>query len=114
MTDAKEHQRDLYLRRTYNIDLSEYKAILAAQGHKCPVCEKPLSGLSNPVDHDHVTGVVRGVTCTYCNHRVIGRHRDWAVLHRAAMYLKDNPARRVTGSRTVPKKKPKKRTSRGN
>ena len=100
-----EHTRDLYLQRTYNITIEEYKQILAAQGHKCPVCLKLLEGISNPVDHDHKTGAVRGVTCTYCNHRVIGRHRDWEILYRAAMYLKDNPARRVIGARVVPKKK---------
>lgn len=106
-----ERARDLSLRRTYGITLEEYKQILAVQGHKCPVCLKPLSGISNPVDHDHVSLLVRGVTCLYCNHRVIGRHRNWELLSRAALYLKDNPARRVIGSRTVPKKKPKRRNN---
>lgn len=110
MADA-EHTRDLALRRTYNITLEEYKAILAAQGHRCPVCQKPLSGISNPVDHDHSTGVVRGITCMYCNHRVIGRHRDWELIYRAAMYLKDNPAKRVVGHRQVPPKRRPRRNS---
>lgn len=109
--DKAQHTRDLYLRRTYNITLAEYKSILAVQGHKCPICLKELSGISHPVDHDHKSGVVRGILCTYCNHRVVGRHRLWEILHRAAMYLKDNPARRVVGSRQVPPKKPRRRNS---
>ena len=111
VTDKAEHARDLYLRRVYNITLAEYRQILEIQGGKCPVCEKELSGISHPVDHDHKTGVVRGILCTYCNQRVIGRHRLWEVFHRAAKYLKDNPARRVVGSRQVPPKKRKRRSS---
>ena len=55
--DRAEHARDLTLRRVYGITLAEYKEILAAQGHRCPVCLKALSGISSPVDHDHKTGV---------------------------------------------------------
>jgi hypothetical protein len=109
--DKAEHARDLALRRTYGISLEEYKEILAAQGHRCPVCLKPLSGVSNPVDHDHKTGVVRGVLCTYCNRRRVGQHTDWELVDRMAKYLKDHPARRVVGSRRVPPKKPKRRGS---
>lgn len=55
--EKTERTRDLALRRTFGITLEEYKSILAAQGHTCPVCLKPLSGISNPVDHSHKTGV---------------------------------------------------------
>lgn len=109
--DKAEHNRDLYLRRTYNITLKEYKGILSAQSHKCPVCLKELSGISHPVDHDHKTGVVRGILCTYCNHRVVGRHRVWEILWRASMYLQNNPARHVVGHRQVPPRKSKLRNS---
>lgn len=111
MPSSPEHTRDLALRRVYGIALEEYKAILAAQGHRCPVCLKPLSGLSNPVDHDHKTGVVRGILCTYCNRRRLGQLREWEIVQRMADYLKVNPARRVIGQRQVPPKKPKRRNS---
>jgi hypothetical protein len=106
-----EHTRDLYLRRTYNISLAEYRSIVAAQDGVCPICQKPLEGISNPVDHDHKTGVVRGVLHTYCNHRVLGRMREWEVAQRMAWYLKDHPATRAVGHRQVPPKKPKRRGS---
>lgn len=109
--DKAEHARDLALRRVFGITLEEYKQILAAQGHKCPVCEKELSGISNPVDHDHKTGVVRGILCTYCNRRRVAQHTDWEIVYRMYRYLKDHPARRVVGSRRVPPKKPKRRSS---
>lgn len=110
--DSREHARDLSLRRTYGITLSEYKAVLASQGHACPVCLKPLTGISNPVDHSHKTGITRGILCHYCNRRRIAQHEDWQIVQRMADYLKMPPARRVIGLRIVPKKKPKKKTTR--
>lgn len=112
-TANPERARDLALRRTYGITLEEYKAILAAQGHKCPVCEKPLTGISNPVDHSHRTGVVRGILCTYCNRRRVAQHEDWEIVYRMYKYLHTYPARRVIGSRQVPPKKKKRRNSVG-
>lgn len=112
MTATAEHTRDLALRRVFGITLEDYKQILAAQGHRCPVCLKQLYGISNPVDHDHKTGVIRGILCPFCNRRRVAQHNDWELVQRMADYLKTNPARRVIGWRTVPKKKPKKRKPR--
>lgn len=109
MPPTPEHARDLYLRRTYNITLDDYRHIVAAQHGRCPICSKPLEGISNPVDHDHVTRLVRGVLHTYCNHRVLGRLRDWATAQNMADYLRTTPAGKAIGHRQVPPKKPKKR-----
>jgi DNA-directed RNA polymerase subunit RPC12/RpoP len=104
-----EAARDRYLRRTYNLTLDEYKRILASQGGRCFICEKVLEGVSHPVDHDHVSGLVRGVLCSYCNHRVVGKLRDYRVAEKIAAYLRNPPANRVIGERLVPKKAPKRR-----
>lgn len=104
-----EKQRDSSLRRTYGLTLDEYRRILAVQGFRCFVCEKPLEGISNPLDHDHVSGLIRGILCTYCNHRVVGRARDWRIMQRVTDYLKHPPALDVIGPRMVPKKPPRKR-----
>jgi hypothetical protein len=101
--------RDRYLRRTYDISADEFDLIVEAQGGKCPVCERDLSGLRGDVDHDHVSGIIRGILCRFDNHRVVGRHRDWRVLARATEYLRDPPAVIVLGERRAPKKKPRKR-----
>jgi hypothetical protein len=105
----QEKRRDSSLRRTYSISLGEYLDILASQGFRCCVCLKELTGISNSVDHDHKTGVVRGVLCSYCNRYVLGRLRDWEVAQRMADYLRTPPAVRVLGERKVPKKTPRKR-----
>ncbi len=56
------------LQRNYRITLEEYQALLLAQGGVCAVCEKPQkSGRKLAVDHDHETGLVRGLLCQSCN-----------------------------------------------
>lgn len=45
-------------------------AVMALQGGKCPVCEKPLPAWPSRqthIDHCHDTGRVRGLLCHSCN-----------------------------------------------
>lgn len=64
--------------RRYGMTLEQYDAMHAAQGGRCAVCggrESVISRNGRPfllaVDHDHATGVVRGLLCSGCN-RVVG------------------------------------------
>lgn len=53
----------------YGITPAEYDAMAAAQGHRCACCgsKEPGGSGSFHVDHDHVTGDVRGLLCSKCN-----------------------------------------------
>lgn len=53
----------------------ERAAMLAAQGGRCAICRKPpkIGGRRLHVDHDHVTGRIRGLLCHYCNRFTIGK-----------------------------------------
>lgn len=74
--------------------------ILASQGGGCAVCTAPLVLLGTKgapdlahVDHDHGSGVVRGVLCRSCN-LAIGHMKDSPDrLRRAAAYLAERGAR---------------------
>lgn len=61
--------QDKRLRAEYGISLEEYEALLADQDGKCAICktEQCETKKSFAVDHDHVTGVVRGLLCKNCN-----------------------------------------------
>ncbi len=37
------------------------------QNFQCPLCLTPLTVSSGCLDHDHFTGIVRGVLCRNCN-----------------------------------------------
>lgn len=87
-----------HVQRTYGITEEEYRAMYRAQHGKCYICRKATgAGRMLAVDHNHVTGEVRGLLCSggdkTCN-RVIG----WLTveaLERAAQYLRQPPARAV-------------------
>lgn len=102
------HQRDLYLRRVYGINLLGAEQILDEQDWKCPVTGDELTD-GWVVDHSHRHKRVRGILSRYANHRIVGRHEDWVLLQHAAEYLRDPPAYRLFPEQQVPKKKRKSR-----
>lgn len=65
----REGRRDYHLRRKYGLTLSEWKAKFEAQGGRCECCgsDKPGRGKHWHTDHDHETGVLRGILCGPCN-----------------------------------------------
>lgn len=89
LTD-KERRRHNHLLRTYGITLDQYNSLLKEQGGGCAICGKTpeAEGKSLAVDHNHETREIRGVLCSYCNHRRVGRHKDWTILQKMADYLK--------------------------
>lgn len=64
--------RHYHLKRRYGIGAAEVDALIVAQGGVCPICGRPDP---EQVDHDHVTGLVRGVLCFNCNGG-LGQFRD--------------------------------------
>lgn len=97
--------RDKYLQRTYGITLQQYNTLLKNQNNSCAICKKNKSAekKSFAVDHDHVTLAIRGLLCSFCNRRLIGRHRNPELFEEASKYLRQH-----TGL-YVPKKKRKRR-----
>jgi len=99
MSTLAEYLR--HVERTYGLKPVEYRALYAAQGGRCYVCRK-ASGKSRRlgVDHDHLTGEVRGLVCTgslsamTCN-RLIAIYSREALLRAAAMLSDPPPARLV-------------------
>lgn len=106
MTDEEraERQRDLYLQRTYGITSAEYDELLEAQDGHCAVCpKKPTKKRRLAVDHDHRTGVVRGLLCTNCNYKLLGRRDNNPRLFlNAYWYLTSPPAVALLGERRAP------------
>lgn len=85
--------RNSILKHKYGFGLKEFNHILAYQGFRCAVCrtDNPPKCKSNPngwaVDHDHKTGLVRGILCNPCN-TLLGQAKDnQTVLLGAVHYL---------------------------
>lgn len=79
--------RDAYYVRTYGASTEKLERLVAAQGHRCPICQRAIVlGTKTHVDHDHVTGQLRGVLCSRCN-PILSTHMNYQLLQRAATYL---------------------------
>ncbi len=62
--------RDRGLQKAYGITSEEYERMLESQGGCCAICKCPPPDHRKKflaVDHDHVTGKVRGLLCDNCN-----------------------------------------------
>lgn len=82
---------DRNLRRRYGIGEEEYTEILNSQDGRCAICGSSVSGQDRQkhlsLDHNHITGKIRGVLCTECNHG-LGKFGDSPeLLREAAAYL---------------------------
>lgn len=102
--------RSGHLKRRFGITIEQYNELLEKQAGGCALCAKSpdKEGQSLAVDHDHHTGEIRGLLCRYCNHRVIGRHRDADLLRRMAEYVE-----RHTGWFVPPKQKKRRKPVKG-
>ena len=61
---------------TENLAEEERHKLSIRQDGKCGICGKPESAFKCrlAVDHNHKTGLVRGLLCYRCNKFVVGRH----------------------------------------
>lgn len=70
--------RERQLKYRYNITPSDYSHLFNLQNGKCAICKKnseSWNGKHLTVDHDHKTGAVRGLLCSYCN-SALGKFED--------------------------------------
>jgi hypothetical protein len=80
--------RRSHLKRKYGITLEEYEERLTAQGGVCAICRRPpRPDISLHVDHNHVTGELRGLLCFSCNITVGHVREDADHLASIARYL---------------------------
>jgi recombination endonuclease VII len=80
--------RSAHCRRLYKMTGEQFRSLLAAQRFRCAICRTKCDAWH--VDHDHETGLVRGLLCRDCN-VALGHFRDSPeALRRAAGYLESS------------------------
>jgi hypothetical protein len=88
------HERRV--QKVYGLPAGAYQALYEFQGGRCAICGRGR-GISKKlaVDHDHVTGLVRGLVDANCN-RMLGDLRDdLEAARRLVAYLENSPAARL-------------------
>lgn len=91
---ARKKYPDLYknqdLKKNYGITLDTYNDLLKSQNYKCAICKTEQSDLLKKlaVDHNHKSGIIRGLLCDSCNRGIGLLGDDIQILNRAINYLK--------------------------
>lgn len=78
------------IRQKYGLTIEQYESMYRSQNGACAICLKQhLTGKRNRlfVDHDHATGIVRGLLCGNCNSAIGHLKDDRAAIFRAITYL---------------------------
>lgn len=64
-----EQRKAIDLRCFYGIDIPQYNRLFEQQSGRCGICKAHQSELKKAlaVDHNHKTGLIRGLLCHKCN-----------------------------------------------
>jgi hypothetical protein len=93
---SKRVERAGYLKRMYGITIEQYDELLAGQGGRCAICRRePRPDSSLHLDHDHETGLLRGILCFRCNNSLGDLDDDASLLRAALRYLESYQAAEV-------------------
>lgn len=97
--------RNAHLKKNFGITLEQFGEMLRAQGGVCALCstDNPKGRGAFHVDHDHVTGSIRGLLCHACNTGLGSLGDDPMRVTRAVKYLRgEGLDYRPTGAPFVP------------
>lgn len=98
-----DKELNAHLIRKFGITLADFQALVDKQGGVCAICGKPPTIALGQrrqgravrprlvVDHDHVSGAVRGLLCTPCNRGIGLLGDDPRRLRAAFTYLEGQP-----------------------
>jgi hypothetical protein len=82
--------------KKYGLTLSDWQEMFLLQDGKCFICERPMERPC--IDHFHIRNwkkmkpekrklYCRGLLCTYCNRRLLGRGMNLQRARRIVLYL---------------------------
>lgn len=77
-----------HLKHRYGLSAEMYNALLATQGGGCAICGQTKTRRRLDVDHNHITGKVRGLLCGKCNRAISQAEDNPERLMRMADYLR--------------------------
>lgn len=99
------YRRDVQLKSLYGISQADYDRLVAQQDDRCAICGAASPGSRGcwRVDHDRLTGKIRGLLCDNCNRGIGYLRHDPDILVGAVRYLAQHigkdPGQWLTGTR---------------
>lgn len=83
-----EQRKKEWLKSLYGMTVEDYNNLLNSQNEVCAICSQPCKtkkGLA--VDHNHITGKVRGLLCANCNGAIGMLQEDPDIIEKAKQYI---------------------------
>ena len=94
------------VKRVYDLDPAQYKALFDWQGGRCYICRQVPRVRRLAVDHDHVTGEVRGLLCANdewgCNVSLRRLLDNVDMARNALAYVEHHPLARMQAGEPPP------------
>ena len=85
--------RKCKMARKYGITPEEYTAMFLSQNGVCAICGTPPEAHKKlAIDHNHITGKVRGLLCYKCNVMLGSANDSIVILNASIDYLKATAA----------------------
>lgn len=76
-----------YYLRKYGITIEAKQRKIEIQENKCGICSDFIDMKNGHLDHDHKTGLIRGVLCSKCNQGIGMFRESYQILSNAIEYL---------------------------
>lgn len=96
---SKEAVRRFHLKKNYGLTWDRFIDLCKLQNNCCAICGAPFDpnvrDRKAHVDHDHKTGVVRGILCGFCNTGIGMLRDDISLLESAIFYLRSHTGLRL-------------------
>jgi hypothetical protein len=94
MSSTKAKSKPVFsrIKKNYGLDEADYNNLLKRQRYQCAICgvdEKNLTKRLH-VDHNHKTGIARGLLCVNCNLGLGSFKDNQEFLLYAVLYLQDH------------------------
>jgi hypothetical protein len=88
-----QRYREYERKKRYGIPHGTYDKMLTEQAGRCAICgtDNPAPRRHFSVDHNHNTGIVRGLLCNACNTGIGHLKHSTTILLAAVRYLQDLP-----------------------
>lgn len=91
--------------KKYGLSEQEWKIQWLLQGERCPICRRSGDETVFVIDHEHRAGwkkmppekrklFIRGIICSYCNQRRVGRGVTTETAYNSYEYLKQYDERK--------------------
>lgn len=85
----RKEAREYRLKKLYGLTPEQFGLLLKRQKESCAICKTKIWGRQGPhIDHDHISGKVRGILCGFCNTALGLIKENEQTARRMASYIK--------------------------